>query len=157
MERAAVILKVSEPTQWCACMVIVPKSSGSLQICVDLKPLNESVLREMYTIPDVNHVLAHLAGAQKFSKLDANSGLWQIPLATECYAFTTFPTPFGCYCFNQLPIRISSAPELLRKRMAKILEVWKGFPATLMTSWHSVQIKRSMTDFWWQSWNGWKQ
>ena len=30
MERAGVISKVSEPTQWCAGMIVVPKNSGSL-------------------------------------------------------------------------------------------------------------------------------
>ena len=35
---------VSEPTPWCAAMVIVPKVSGAVQICVDKKPPNENVL-----------------------------------------------------------------------------------------------------------------
>ena len=43
-----VISKVSEPTCWCAGMVVVKKKSGSVRICVDLKPLNENVLREVH-------------------------------------------------------------------------------------------------------------
>ena len=30
---------------WCAGRVVVPKKSGDVRICIDLKPLNESVLR----------------------------------------------------------------------------------------------------------------
>lgn len=48
MKTAGIISKVDEPTQWCAGMVIVPKKSGEVQICVDLKPLNENVLREVH-------------------------------------------------------------------------------------------------------------
>ena len=44
MEKLGVISKVDKPTLWCAGMVVVPKKSGDVQICVDLKPLNESVL-----------------------------------------------------------------------------------------------------------------
>ena len=67
----------------------------------------------MYTpIPKVDDVLGKLAGATIFSKLDANSGFWQIPLATESRLLTTFITPFDRYCFNKLPFGISSAPEL---------------------------------------------
>ena len=44
MEELGVITKVTEPTPWCAGMVVVPKKSGSVRICVDLKPLNEGVL-----------------------------------------------------------------------------------------------------------------
>ena len=80
MEKLGVISRVEEPTPWCAGIVVVPKKSGSIRICVDLKPLNESVLRETHPIPKVDKTLAQLAGATVFSKLDANSGFWQIPL-----------------------------------------------------------------------------
>ena len=64
-------------------------------ICVDLKPLNECVLREVYPLPRVDEILAQLAGSRVFSKLDANSGFWQIPLAPSSRLLTTFVTPFG--------------------------------------------------------------
>ena len=82
--------KISEPTQWCAGMVVVPKKSGKVRICVDLKPLNKSIMRETYPIPKVDDTLAQLTGARVFSKLDANSGFWQIPLAEESRPLTTF-------------------------------------------------------------------
>ena len=128
MESLGVISKVSEPTPWCAGMVVVPKKSGKVRICVDLKPLNKSVLREPHPIPKVDDTLAQLTGATLFSKLDANSGFWQIPLAEESRPLTTFITPFGRYCFNKLPFGISSAPELFQKRMSQILE---GLPGVL--------------------------
>ena len=103
MEAIGVIAEVDEPTSWCAGMVVVPKKSGSIRICVDLKPLNESVLREVHPLPKVDETLAQLPGAQVFSKLDANSGFWQIPLAKESRLLTTFITPTGRYCFNKLP------------------------------------------------------
>ena len=48
MERTGVITPVSDPTPWCAGMVVIPKESGKVRICVDLKPLNDSVLREVH-------------------------------------------------------------------------------------------------------------
>ena len=81
MQQMGVIERVKEPTQWCAGVVVVPKKSGEVRICVDMKPLNESVLREVYPIPTVEETLAQLSGASVFSKVDANSGFWQIPLA----------------------------------------------------------------------------
>ena len=55
-------------------MVVVPKKSGAIRICVDFRPLNEVVLREVHPLPKVDETLAQLAGATVFSKLDANSG-----------------------------------------------------------------------------------
>lgn len=98
IESLGVIRRVSEPTPWCAGMVVVPKKLGAIRICVDLKPLDDT--------------LAQLAGAKVFSKLDANSGFWQIPLSKKSQLLTTFVTPFGRYCFNKLPFGISSASEV---------------------------------------------
>ena len=122
MEAMGVISKISDPTPWCAGMVVVPKRSGAVRICVDLKPLNQNVLREVHPIPKVDETLAQLSGATTFSKLDANSGFWQIPLAPESRPLTAFLTPFGRYCFNKLPFGVSSAPELFQWRMNQILE-----------------------------------
>ena len=63
-----------------------------------------------------------LTGATIFTKLDANSGFWQIPLSPESRPLTTFITPFGRYHFNKLPFGISSAAELFQRRMSTILE-----------------------------------
>ena len=121
MQSLGVISPVEESTQWCAGMVVVPKPSGALRICIDYRQLNESVLREVHPLPEVDVTLAQLAGATTFSKLDANSGFWQIPLSEESRSFTTFITPFGRYAFNKLPFGISSAPEHFQHRMSQIL------------------------------------
>jgi hypothetical protein len=75
---------------------------------MDLKPLNESVLREIHPLPKVDEILVQLdgPGAKVFSKLDANSGFWQIPLAEKSKLLTTFITHNGRYCFNKLPFSI---------------------------------------------------
>ena len=74
MESIGVISRVEEPTQWCAAMVAISKKNGKLHICVDLKHLNEAVLREVHPLPKVDETLAQLSGATIFSTLDANSG-----------------------------------------------------------------------------------
>ena len=76
MQSLGVITKVDYPTPWCMGMVVVPKRSGEIRICMDLKPLNLNVLREVHTLPAVDETLAQLAGVAVFSKLDAYSGFW---------------------------------------------------------------------------------
>ena len=44
-------------------MVAVPKTERVIRICVDLKLLNENVLREVHPLPRVDDILAQLAGA----------------------------------------------------------------------------------------------
>ena len=107
-------------------MVVVPKKTGAVRICVDLKPLNTSVLREVHPLPKVDDTLAQLTGAHLFSKLDANSGFWQIPLSPTSRLLTTFITPAGRCCFNKLPFGIASAPEHFQRRMSSILHGLDG-------------------------------
>ena len=45
MEELGVIAPVTEPTDWCAGMVVVPKKNNEVCICVDLTRLNQSVKR----------------------------------------------------------------------------------------------------------------
>ncbi|KAL6455308.1 hypothetical protein MHYP_G00362590 [Metynnis hypsauchen] len=124
MESLGVICRVEEPTDWCAGIVIVPKKTGAVRICVDLTKLNESVCREKFILPSVEETLGMLAGARIFSKLDANMGFWQIPLTKDSAKLTTFITPFGRYFFKRLPFGIASAPEHFQNRM--VTEVTEG-------------------------------
>ena len=92
MESFGVISQVDVPTEWCAAMFAVPKKTDSLRICVDLRLLNECIPRKVHPLPKVDVTLTSLFGAQVFSKLDANSGFWQIPLSKESRLLTTFIT-----------------------------------------------------------------
>ena len=126
MESGGIISKIDEPTAWCSGIVVIPKANGKIRICVDLTHLNKSVQREIYPLPRIDEILAQLKGAKVFSKLDAMSGFWQIPLAKASRKLTTFITPFGRFCFNKLPFGISSAPEHFQKRMCSMLEGIEG-------------------------------
>ena len=120
------ISRVDKPTNWCSGMVVVPKSDGSVRICVDLTKLNESVLCENHQLPCVDQTLGQLTGAKIFSKIDSNSSFWQASLSEESKPFTTFISPFGRFQFERLPFGISSAPEFYQKRMAETLEGIEG-------------------------------
>lgn len=43
MEELGVISRIEELTDWCAGMVVVPKSNKRVRICVDVTKLNENV------------------------------------------------------------------------------------------------------------------
>ena len=64
MEVLGVISPVSEPSPWRSGMVVVPKPSGQVRICVDLKRLNECVQREFHPLPHVEETVVQLTGAR---------------------------------------------------------------------------------------------
>ena len=86
----------------------------------------ETYVRQRHILPSMEQTLAQVSGAKVFSKLDANSGFWQIELAKQSSKLTTFITPFGRFCFNRLPFGITSAPEHFQRRMSEILAGLEG-------------------------------
>ena len=126
MVSLGVISPVKQSTDWCSGMVVVPKTDGSVRVCVDLTHLNESVQREVHPMASVDESLAKLGQSKIFTRLDANSGFWQLPLTPSSRLLTTFLTPEGRFCFNRLPFGISSAPEVYQRCMSEILSGLDG-------------------------------
>lgn len=51
MLAMGIIEEVTEPTGWCAPIVLVEKNRNQVGVCVDLKRLSAAVKRERYMFP----------------------------------------------------------------------------------------------------------
>ena len=61
MEENGIIERVTEPTDWCAPMVpVMRREKGKVRICVDLRRLNESVMREKRTLSILDDLINRL-------------------------------------------------------------------------------------------------
>ena len=114
-------MAVTEPTIWCAQIIVAPKKVG-IRLCVDLTKFNESVLRERHMLLTPEQTLASLASATVFSKLDSNSAFLQIPLSEESQLLTTFLTSFGRFCLRRLPFGFNASSEHYQRRILATLE-----------------------------------
>ena len=96
--KLGVIEKVEEPSEWCHPIVVAMKPSGRIRLCIDLTKLNRATKRELYQLDSTVETLAKLGDECKvMSKLDANSGYWQMKLDEEsqqkCCLLYTSPSP----------------------------------------------------------------
>ena len=126
MEKLGVIERVDRPTPWVSAIVIVKKKSGKLRVCIDPRPLNKAIQRQHFQMPTREEMIAQLAGAKYFSKLDAAQGFWQLELDEPSSHLCTFITPFGRYRYKRLPFGISSAPEVYHKTVSQIFDGMDG-------------------------------
>ena len=70
----------------------------------------------------VNETLAKLGDeCRVMTKIDANSGYWQMELAPDSQLCATFITPFGRYCPTCGPFGLAFMPKIFSKRMDKII------------------------------------
>ena len=126
MVKNGIIKPVTEPTDWCSAMVPVMKKTEEVRVCVDLKKLNKAVKREHFQLPNLDDIAPRLAGSTVYSCLDGASMFWQIPLDPESQLLTTFITPFGRFAFTRVPFGITSAPEILQRKMSEVLKNCEG-------------------------------
>jgi hypothetical protein len=60
-----------------------PQNNDKVRLRVDLTQLNRYVQSENYPLPSTETTFAKLTGAKFFSRLDANSGFWQINVSKD--------------------------------------------------------------------------
>ena len=122
MLKRRVIRPQNEPADWCCHMHYVRKKNGGIRIVSDQGKLNDAIERPVY--PQTTAKMAVLqvpAGSQFFSTLDASSGYWQVPLAEESQALTTFATPWGRFAYTRATMGLAPAGDAYNMKTDEIL------------------------------------
>jgi hypothetical protein len=65
---------------WGAPVIFVPKKNGTQRLCVDYHTLNEVTINNKYPLPRIDDLLDQLHGACMFSKIDLQSGNYQLKI-----------------------------------------------------------------------------
>ena len=79
-----IIEEVTEASPWVSNLVIVPKKSGDIRVCCDLREVNKAVIRESYVLPKLDDSLHAMRVPKYFVKIDAYAG-WRVVLRYHVY------------------------------------------------------------------------
>ena len=77
---------------WITPMVVVPKPTSDIRICIDMRLANTAIVRDSYPIPTLEELCQDMHGSVIFSKLDLKMGYHQLELDEESRNITTFIT-----------------------------------------------------------------
>lgn len=116
-----IIETVDGPTPWVSPIVVVPKKSGEIRLCVDMREANHAIKREKHLMPTIDELITDLNGATVFSTLDLASGYHQLELDPESRHITTFTTHIGLRRYKRLMFGINAAPEIFQNAIAELL------------------------------------
>ncbi|XP_062538889.1 uncharacterized protein K02A2.6-like [Armigeres subalbatus] len=126
MLDADIIEPVLGPSEWISPMVVVPKGSDDIRLCINMRYPNQAIQREHYPLPIIDNLLNKLKGAVVFSKLDITSAYYHVELHPESREITTFMTSKGLMRFKRLMFGINCAPEIFQRIMCEMLADIEG-------------------------------
>ena len=92
---------VDEIAEWCSSFVIVPKSSGRVQLCLDPARLSQALTRLIHTGPTQNNVLLKLTYAHCMTIIDVSPGYNNLKLNKKASYLATFSCQFCRYWFTR--------------------------------------------------------
>ena len=96
-------LDINKAFDWVHALVLVVKPNGKLCVCLDPRTLNSVLWHNIHNSQRFIDIITQIRGFTHCSKIDTNSRFWTPPLDAISQLLTTFDTPWGCYCFLNLP------------------------------------------------------
>lgn len=76
---------------------MVEKDNGDIRIVFDLRKINEITVVQDYPMQKIEEILYQIGGARFFSKIDLNSGYYQVPMVEADMEIFAFQTPWKKY------------------------------------------------------------
>ena len=111
-----------DQAEWLSPIVVVPKKSGKIRICVDYRKLNAATVTDPFPLPFMDMILDAVAGNEMFSFLDCFSGYNQIRMALEDILKTAFITEWGAYAYTMMSFGLKNGPPSFSKAAFKTFE-----------------------------------
>ena len=120
MVEVSAIRKSVSP--WASAVVLVRKKDGGLRLCIDLRKLNNTTIKDGYSLPRFDDTLDCLHAAKWFSTLGLKSGYWQVELEEEAKLLTAFTMgPLGFWECERMPFGLTYAPATFQRLMESCL------------------------------------
>ena len=79
------------------------KPNGKLHVCLDPRTLNSVLHHNVHNAKRFIDIISKIKGFKYVSKIDTDSRFWTLPLDLSSQLLTTFDTPWGRFCFLNLP------------------------------------------------------
>ncbi|KAK4389728.1 Retrovirus-related Pol polyprotein from transposon [Sesamum angolense] len=112
--------------EWHSNVVLVPKPSGKLRMCIDSRDLNNACPKNFYPLHRIDQLVDSTSGCELLSMMDASEEYHQIMLAPEDHKRASFITSDGMFCYIAMPFRLKNAGATYQRLVDKIFRPQTG-------------------------------
>ena len=103
-----------------ALILFVKKKDGTLRMCIDYQQINKVTVKNKYLLPRIEDLFDQLKGASVFSKIDLQSGYYQLRVKEVDVPKPAFRTHYGYYEFLVMPFGLTNAPTAFMDLMNRV-------------------------------------
>jgi hypothetical protein len=104
--------------EWLANVVMVKKSSGKWQMCVDFTDLNKACPKDSYPLPRIDQLVDSTVGHKLLSFMDTFSSYNQMDEADQ--EKTAFITSRGLFCYKVMPFGLKNVGAMYQRLVNKM-------------------------------------
>ena len=93
-----------------------------MRMCIDYRKLNKVTIKNKSPLPRIDDLFDQLRGAIVFSKIDFQSGYYQLKVRESDIVKMTFQTCYGHYEFLVMSFGLTNAPTAFMDLMNRVFE-----------------------------------
>jgi hypothetical protein len=123
---AAGFIRECQHPVWLANLVLVPKKTSGLRMCIDYTDLNKHCPKDPFPLPRIDQVVDSTAGSVLLCFLDHYSGYHQIALHPDDEDKTAFITPHSIYCYKVMTFGLKNVGATYQKAIQKCFKTQIG-------------------------------
>ena len=137
------------PQHCSLCFLVAKPGSTAKRLVVDYGELNKKTLNHSGSIPNMESTLEKMASCCYKTKMDKQSGFWQVDLTLNAQELLAFITPQGrVFKWRVMPFGVANAPALFQELMNKILSILRRRPVVQELISRGAQIETNIDNVW---------
>ena len=120
MLKMGIITRSDSP--WASPIVVVPKTDGSIRLCVNYRKVNSMSVPDPFPLPRVEDLVDKVGQAKYLTKIDMTRGYWQVPLDELLVPISAFVTPTWHFQWQYMPFGLRNAPATFSRLVSQLLK-----------------------------------
>ena len=135
------------PQHCSPCSLVAKSGSTAKRLVVDYGELNKKTLNHSGSIPNMDSTLEKIASFRYTTKMDKQSGFWEVDLTPNAQELLAFIIPQGrVFKWKAMPFGVANAPALLQELMNKILSILRRRPVVQELISRGAQMEAHIDD-----------